>query len=34
MPVLLEILGNMCIVIIFALVCKVNNFEINFSFLI
>ena len=31
---LLEILGNMCIIIIYILVYDVRNFEINLSFLI
>ena len=34
LPLLLEILGNMCIVIICYPVCGVINFEINLSFLI
>ena len=34
MFLLLEILGNMCIVIIYCPVCDVINFEINLSFLI
>ena len=34
LPLLLQILGNMCIVIIFCPVCDVINFEINHSFFI
>ena len=34
LPPLLNILGNMCIAIIFCPVCDVINFEINHSFLI
>ena len=34
MPLLLEILGSMCIVIVFLPDCDVINFEINFIFLI
>ena len=34
LPLLLEILGNMCIIIICFLVCDVIKFEINLNFLI
>ena len=34
LPVILEILGNMCIVIICCQVCEVLNFENNFNLLI
>ena len=34
LPLLLEILGNMCIIIVCFPSCEVVNFEINFAFLI
>ena len=34
LPLLFEILGNMCIVIICCLVCDIINLKINHSFLI